>query len=452
MRITLDEVITRHKKTNPNTDYDYSETVLGLTVHDDVVIKCKIHGKFLQTPHEHMKGQGYPKCAILKNKKAKTTNVEDVIERSINLFGDIFGYNKTRETYVNFKTDCIFYCKKHDIEFEYKPINHLKSKYGGCKLCRSEVTLKNKQEREIKLKEKIRLKQEKQKIKQQQAEIKRVNKLKRIEEQELKILNSKKDKIDKHDKNVLKNIFIKKLQNKYGDKFDVTYIDKYINSQTKIMLYCNEKDENGVPHGLFSVRPDSILVRGKCPKCCNRHIRNSQELLIELNKKHNKRYEYFDLNNKKMMDRIKVFCNSCKNYFYPKLNDHIHGSGCPYCNRSRAEVKIEDFLIKNKINIIPQYKIKWLKRQSLDFYLPDYNIAIECQGIQHFEIVEAFGGETEHLKVIERDKIKKRLCKENGVNLIYFLNEYFVKYLEEDDIYFTDEKSLLEYIMNFDKK
>lgn len=30
-------------------------------------------------------------------------------------------------------------------------------------------------------------------------------------------------------------------------------------------------------------------------------------------------------------------------------------------------------------------KFSWLKKQNLDFYLPDYNIAIECQGIQHFE-------------------------------------------------------------------
>ena len=29
MRITLEEIIERHKKSNPNTAYDYGKTVLG---------------------------------------------------------------------------------------------------------------------------------------------------------------------------------------------------------------------------------------------------------------------------------------------------------------------------------------------------------------------------------------------------------------------------------------
>ena len=32
--------------------------------------------------------------------------------------------------------------------------------------------------------------------------------------------------------------------------------------------------------------------------------------------------------------------------------------------------------------------------QSLDLYLPDFNIAIECQGIQHFKPID-FGGKGE---------------------------------------------------------
>lgn len=447
MRITLEEVIARHKKANPNTDYDYSETVLGLTIHDGVKIKCKIHGDFIQAPHEHMKGQGCPKCAILRSKQAKTTDIEEVIKRSIDLFGDKFDYTKTRETYIKVKAKCIFHCKKHNLDFEYKPFDHFRSKYGGCKLCKNETSLKNKEKEEIAKKERLRIKLEKQKLKQQEEEIKRVNKLKKLQERELRKLNREKAKAERLDKNRLKDIFIKKLQNKYGNKFDVSYIDNYVNSQTKINLYCNVKDENGKSHGLFSMRPDTILSRGVCPKCCKRHMRNSDELLEELNKKHNKRYVYFDLNNKKMMDTIKVLCSRCNNYFYPKLNDHFHGSGCPYCNRSRLEIEIEDVLKKNNIKFIPQKRFDWLGLQSLDFYLPDYNVAIECQGKQHFEVVETFGGIDEHLKVVERDKLKKQLCKENNVKLIYFLNEYFVKYLVKDDVYFIDEEKLLEYIL-----
>ena len=33
---------------------------------------------------------------------------------------------------------------------------------------------------------------------------------------------------------------------------------------------------------------------------------------------------------------------------------------------------------------------------SLDFYLPKYNMAIECQGEQHYKPIEYFGGEKEY--------------------------------------------------------
>ena len=40
----------------------------------------------------------------------------------------------------------------------------------------------------------------------------------------------------------------------------------------------------------------------------------------------------------------------------------------------------------------------------LDFYIPSKNIAIECQGIQHFRPIEKFGGEKEFEKVVSKAK------------------------------------------------
>ena len=63
------------------------------------------------------------------------------------------------------------------------------------------------------------------------------------------------------------------------------------------------------------------------------------------------------------------------------------------------------------------WHLGWL--QSLDFYLPEYNIAIECQGIQHFEEVQYFGGEKGLKENKKRDKKKYDLCKEHGVVIFY---------------------------------
>lgn len=47
------------------------------------------------------------------------------------------------------------------------------------------------------------------------------------------------------------------------------------------------------------------------------------------------------------------------------------------------------------------------------------NVAIEYQGKQHFEPVEIFGGKEHYKEQVERDKLKYRLSRENGVALVY---------------------------------
>ena len=66
----------------------------------------------------------------------------------------------------------------------------------------------------------------------------------------------------------------------------------------------------------------------------------------------------------------------------------------------------------------------WLNKQSLDFYLPEYNIAIECQGIQHYKPIDYFGGKKAFEYRKKLDENKKELCRQNGVDIIYINNEF----------------------------
>ena len=84
------------------------------------------------------------------------------------------------------------------------------------------------------------------------------------------------------------------------------------------------------------------------------------------------------------------------------------------------ERDIRLFLIKENENFIQEYKTEWLGLQTLDFYLPKYNIAIECQGKQHFGLGGWISNEFEAIK--ERDERKRKLCKENGIKLLYYSN------------------------------
>ena len=62
----------------------------------------------------------------------------------------------------------------------------------------------------------------------------------------------------------------------------------------------------------------------------------------------------------------------------------------------------------------------WLRPQSLDIFIKSKSIGIEYQGIQHFQPVEYFGGEEGYLQIVQRDEKKKQLCKEQGVQLLYW--------------------------------
>ena len=82
---------------------------------------------------------------------------------------------------------------------------------------------------------------------------------------------------------------------------------------------------------------------------------------------------------------------------------------------------------------IEQYKEDWLKGLTLDFFMPEYNIAIECQGGQHFEPCEYFGGNETYEKQRKRDEIKKNLCENKGVKILYFSNqEKYKQFLGEN--------------------
>ena len=114
------------------------------------------------------------------------------------------------------------------------------------------------------------------------------------------------------------------------------------------------------------------------------------------------------------------------------------------------EVSIENRLNKEGIGFIPQCRkdrFPWLGGMSFDFYLPAQNIAIECQGVQHFEPRVAFGGEDNFKKCVERDEIKRNLARENGVILIYHLKKEYLRYTENlTEPVFTTLDDLLNFI------
>lgn len=91
------------------------------------------------------------------------------------------------------------------------------------------------------------------------------------------------------------------------------------------------------------------------------------------------------------------------------------------CLKSLGEKKIAEILSENGIKFIRQKKYDgcvYKKRLRFDFFLPNINVLIEYDGIQHFESVKQFGGDIAFEEEKIKDGIKNKYCKDNNINLI----------------------------------
>ena len=101
---------------------------------------------------------------------------------------------------------------------------------------------------------------------------------------------------------------------------------------------------------------------------------------------------------------------------------YLRGYGCPICQQGDMEKLVRELLEANNIKFEQFYRgFDWLRlnpksKQHLDFWLPDYNIAIEVQDAPDHLYDELY---------IKRDKNKLKLCKKHGVTLIYFSTANF---------------------------
>ena len=67
---------------------------------------------------------------------------------------------------------------------------------------------------------------------------------------------------------------------------------------------------------------------------------------------------------------------------------------------------------------------------ELDGYNEGLGLAFEYNGQQHYKPVSLFGGEEGFKQTQERDKLKSKLCAENGVILIYLTSFIICMLLE----------------------
>lgn len=122
------DFITKSNEIHKNK-YNYSK-VKYIGCDEKVIIICKEHGKFLQSPYKHSNGQGCKKCGSINMTEKRSSNTEEFIIKAIKIHGDVFNYSKVK--YVCNRDKVIIICKDHG-DFKQIPNSHLSGQ--GCPKC-----------------------------------------------------------------------------------------------------------------------------------------------------------------------------------------------------------------------------------------------------------------------------------------------------------------------------
>ena len=316
----------------------------------------------------------------------KLTN-DEFIEKAKTIHGDIYDYSKTKYTISRDKV-CII-CPKHG-EFWQNAHSHLLG--SGCPRCYNE---------------------------------------------------NKRGKDRQHDT----DWFINKSKEMHGDRYDYSKTE-YVDMKTKVCIICPK-------HGEFWQTPINHLNSSGCNKCsrenfARNHNKGLNRFIDDAIAVHGDKYDYSKVEYVNSRTPVCIICPE-HGEFWQRPNYHLSGNGCPKCKESHLEREVRLVLESNGIDYIYQCSketLPWLKKQTFDFYLPNHNIAIECQGSQHF--LQRDNDLFSHEHTVERDVSKFIKSNINHTPILYYSDLEFNKDISiyNDSNSFNSIEKLIEIVNN----
>jgi very-short-patch-repair endonuclease len=409
--------IAKAKNIHGNT-YDYS-LVIFINYNTPVIIICKIHGKFEQTPSTHIKC-GCPQCGNIRTGLSKRLTQPQVLEKFIEVHG--YRYDYSLVVYVLTTKNVIIICRIHGA-FNQLPKKHMAGQ--GCSKCAGNYKMT--QHEFIEQLKQIRGEEYDYSksiftslhnfitiICKTHGPFEQLANTHLYKNGQCTYCNNEKLSILKR-----KDIeqFIIDAKKVHGDRYDYSLV-VYIKSNIDVIIICKK-------HGKFEQQPNNHLQGANCRYCS---VEEQHELQKsnkeEFTKKavivHGYLYGY---NLVEYIDSITKVIIVCKKHgkFEQTPSHHLSGTGCPTCKLSHGERLLSQILNSFNISYIQQKQFdgcKNIRNLKFDFYIPEHNLCIEYDGIQHFEVSNFFGGEEAFKARQYKDSIKNRYCEENKIDLL----------------------------------
>ena len=366
-----------------------------------LIIICKLHGEFSQTPENHLKG-GCKKCAdFYRGKEQVQKKSAEFITNSQTIHG--FKYDYSKVEYNGNRKEVTIVCKEHGA-FNQKPMNHLSG--NGCHKCglisksrsRSEPSRVKFQEKAIELHG----------LKYDYSKVEYINKdmdviiicphhgefIQRPHNHIAGKQGCPKCGIEKRSMNSLiiaeKN-FHQTAKRIHDNKYDYSKVI-YADAKKNVIIVCKV-------HGEFKQTPDTHTRGAGCPNCAGILRLTNEKFTLRANKLHKNKYDYSKINYVNARVKIDIICPDHGTFNQIAYN-HLTGRGCPSCSISGFDKEKPAILYYLKISNGLTYKI----------------------GITNRTVEERFGGEMdkiEILKIWQYDKGIDALKQESQILIKY---------------------------------
>lgn len=347
--------------------YDLSKTVYLRSV-DFVIIICPIHGEVLIRPSDFVRSKyGCPHCGNSAIGNYNAIPFEE-FERRAKLSHPDREFIYDKDSYVNYTTSIIIICGECHESFIATPRHHIDNLKDGCPYCskRARVT----------------------------------------EEDYHRVAESRGCKWIGEELPSSVVVKTKWICLQSGHIWLGRYHDLKNWQTCPTCGKINPKPRKHSPHRKYG---------------SGRPLLSFDDFEEKARKVHGFRFLYYRDSYTSSHEKTMIMCTDCGLVFMQRPTSHLNGTGCPACSESKLEKEVAEILVSMNFSFIRQAKFDALIDKGslrLDFFLEKEMIAIECNGLQHYQPVKCFGGDKKFEDQKRKDQIKRNYCSENGIGLL----------------------------------
>lgn len=314
--------------------YNY-DSVIYINNKTKVIISCKVHGAFPQTPSSHLAGCGCKACGVKSRSIKRRQSVSDFIAKAKYKHGDKYCYDQIENYSASSKVPIV--CPEHGL-FMMEPSNHLIGQ--GCKDCGvSRRANKCRSSGDEFVARAHRIHGNRYSYAQVNYRNARTNVIiecarhgpfQQSPDSHLEGHGCKRCAAEQRGKVRELGIFthIERAREKHKDFYDYALVPLDGKASDKVQIGCPQ-------HGLFSQDFYQHSRGMGCQKCWderrNMTHKKSDVFILEAKNKHGAKYDYSEVDYINAYTKVKIIC-AAHGLFKVTPTKHLsRGDGCPEC-------------------------------------------------------------------------------------------------------------------------